>query len=465
MSTPIEVWKKWEGRVVDEKFPLLQSLGGSDHSAVFLTERPGGASQKLAIKLISADSLNSSNDDAQLACWQSAAKLSHPHLLRLFDCGRSQLDDAHLLYVVMEYAEENLAELLPLRPLAPTEASEMLPPVLDLLSFLHRAGYAHGRIKPSNIMAAGDQLKLSADSLGKTSGKIGDRLTALSAYDAPELRTTGSTPAADVWSLGVTLLTVLTQSEPEVKNLPQFAVPEAIPQPLHEITRRCLQVNPQQRCTVEDILKQLQPGVVQAAVRAEVPVPPKIVPRKIVEAKTVESKVVEPHTPRENPRRWILVPIVIAAIGLAIWIGSRFISHAPEIPAGQTAPATEAPGPAATPAPAPFSEQPAKRAAAPGSVLHQVLPEVPRSAQNTITGTLKVIVQVSVDPSGNVSQAKLVSAGPSKYFADHALAAARSWKFNPPQLDGQATTSEWVLRFQFKRTSVQVVPAEVKPRK
>jgi TonB family protein len=98
-------------------------------------------------------------------------------------------------------------------------------------------------------------------------------------------------------------------------------------------------------------------------------------------------------------------------------------------------------------------------------VLHQVLPEVPRSAQNTITGTLKVIVQVSVDPSGNVSQAKLVSAGPSKYFADHALAAARSWKFNPPQLDGQATTSEWVLRFQFKRTSVQVVPAEVKPRK
>jgi TonB family protein len=461
MSNSTELWKKWEGRVADENFPLLQSLGCSDHSAVFLTERAGGASPKLAIKLISADGIS---DDARLARWISAAKLSHSHLLRLSGCGRCQLDGTHLLYVVMEYAEENLAEILPLRPLSPAEASEMLPPVLDVLSFLHRAGYAHGRIKPSNIMAAGDQLKISADSLGE----IGERLTAPSAYDAPELATTGLSPAADVWSLGVTLVTVLTQSEPGLKNpglknqglksLDQFTVPETIPQPLREITRQCLQVNPQQRCTVGDILKQLQPNLAHAAIQAEVPVE-----TKTIEAKTVETKTVEPHTPRESPRRWILVPIVIAAICLVVWIGSRLFIHAPQIPATQTAPASEAPASPATQTPAPFSASPAK--GAPGSVLHQVLPEISRSAQNTITGTLKVSVQVSVDASGNVSQAKLVSAGPSKYFADHALAAARSWKFAPPQLDGQATTSEWILRFQFKRTSVQVFPAEVKPRK
>ena len=51
MSKP-ETWKSWEGRVVEGKFPLRQWLGGSDHSAVFLTESANLPSQKIAIKLI-----------------------------------------------------------------------------------------------------------------------------------------------------------------------------------------------------------------------------------------------------------------------------------------------------------------------------------------------------------------------------------------------------------------------------
>ena len=96
-------------------------------------------------------------------------------------------------------------------------------------------------------------------------------------------------------------------------------------------------------------------------------------------------------------------------------------------------------------------------------MLQQVLPDVSRGAQNTIEGHVKVSVQVSVDASGNVSQAKLVSPGPSKYFANHALAAANRWKFTPPQVDGQAAASEWILRFQFGRTNTQVFPQETKP--
>jgi TonB family protein len=96
-------------------------------------------------------------------------------------------------------------------------------------------------------------------------------------------------------------------------------------------------------------------------------------------------------------------------------------------------------------------------------VLHQVLPDISSSAQNTINGHVKVSVQVSVDPSGNVSQAKFVSAGPSKYFAERALAAARSWKFTPPHVDGQASASEWILRFEFGRGSTQAFPTETKP--
>src|ERR1700693_5262913 len=164
MSTPTELWKSWEGRVVDEKFPLRQWLGSSDHSAVFLTQRSGAGSQKAAIKLIRAEG---SDQDAQLSRWAGAARLSHLHLIRLFECGRAAIDGTRLLYIVMEYAEENLAEILPLRPLAAEEAHEMLRPTAGTLAYLHQSGLAHGRIRPSNIMAVDNQLKISADGLGK----------------------------------------------------------------------------------------------------------------------------------------------------------------------------------------------------------------------------------------------------------------------------------------------------------
>ena len=33
-----EVWAEWENKVVNRVFPLRRFLGGSNHSAVFLTE-------------------------------------------------------------------------------------------------------------------------------------------------------------------------------------------------------------------------------------------------------------------------------------------------------------------------------------------------------------------------------------------------------------------------------------------
>jgi TonB family protein len=437
MSTPTELWKKWEGRVVDEKFPLRQWLGGSDHSAVFLTG--GGESRKAAIKLVSSQNLD---EDAQLSCW-TASKASHPHLIRLFECGRCQLDGTRLLYVVMECAEEDLAQILPLRRLSSEEASEMLRPTVETLGSLHRAGLVHGRIKPSNIMAVGNQLKLSADGVCKIGGR-GNPNT-YSAYDAPEAATAGLSPAGDIWSLGITLVAVLTQDEPRLKNWDrgQVAIPETIPQPFREIARQCLQINPQQRCTLDNILGQIgnQPRV--------------------------REKANETHRSPTRPKRWVILVIALAAILLGALVAGKFILRQEPAPTADIHSAEVQPH-ADTPAaqsPAPFSEQQktTQKGVTHGRVLQQVSPDVSRGAQNTITGRVKVSVQVTVDASGNVSEAKLVSPGPSQYFANRALAAARRWRFNPPQVDGKATSSEWLLRFQFGRTSTELIPREMKP--
>jgi len=67
----IDAWKQWEGEVVDGRFRLLQFLGGSDHSAVFLAEY-GQPAQKVALKFVD-DSPTTSQ--LQLSRWERAAKL------------------------------------------------------------------------------------------------------------------------------------------------------------------------------------------------------------------------------------------------------------------------------------------------------------------------------------------------------------------------------------------------------
>ena len=65
----------------------------------------------------------------------------------------------------MEYAEEDLSQVVAQRTITPAEAREMLEPVLDALSYIHANGFVHGHVKPGNIVGVDEQLKLSSDSV------------------------------------------------------------------------------------------------------------------------------------------------------------------------------------------------------------------------------------------------------------------------------------------------------------
>lgn len=245
-----EAAKKWVGQIVDGKYPLREYLGGSDHSAVFLTEYNSGESQKAAIKLVAADK----SAEQQLATWEFAAQLSHPNLLKLYGTGRCALLGNDLLFLVMEHAEENLSDILPQRALRPDETRDMLCPVLDALEYLHGKGLVHGDLKPANILASGDNLKISSDTIVRAGEALATPRKA-GPYDPPEAISDVLTPAADVWSLGTTLVEVLTQRLPEWQPGPQREpmVPVNLPAPFQEIARQCLRLEPQRRASVADI--------------------------------------------------------------------------------------------------------------------------------------------------------------------------------------------------------------------
>ena len=99
----------------------------------------------------------------------------------------------------------------------------------------------------------------------------------------------------------------------------------------------------------------------------------------------------------------------------------------------------------------------------PGEILDQVLPDVPQAARDTIHGKVRVSVKISVDSSGNVTSADLDSRGPSQYFADQALSAARRWEFAPAKVDGRNVATGWVVRFEFSQLDTQVFPKQITP--
>jgi hypothetical protein len=249
-------WKKLEGHVVNKMFPLRKFLGSTSHSGVFLTQSGHEPPKSLAIKFISGGA----KADSQVSLLQRASKLSHPNLLRLLPGGRCQLAGMDLVFVVMEYAEQDLGRVLHDRPFTANETREMLGPLLDALSYMHSQGLAHSHIKPSNIMAIGNQLKLSIDTvlpLGKP--RPGSRPA--DAYDAPEAGTVPVAESSDVWSLGVTLVEILTQRTPASSQESQAdpAVPPNLPQPFLNIARQCLRRDPSLRWTTAQIADCLNP--------------------------------------------------------------------------------------------------------------------------------------------------------------------------------------------------------------
>jgi len=496
-------WKQWEGQILDGKFQLLRYLGESQHGAVFLTERREGERlTEAAIKLIPAGPEKSG---LQLSRWQMAAQLSHPHLIPLYEMGRAELGGAPLVYAVMECAEENLAQVLPSRALTSAEARDMLVSVVDALAYLHRKGFVHGHIKPANIMASGEQLKVSSDGIC-SAGESADALGMQDAYDAPENFSShppmsrSMSPAGDVWSLGVTLVETLTQNLPAARTAEQLepALPRSMQEPFLDIARHCLNLQPESRWTVDQIAARLEGS-------AQAPQTQPITPA--VRTPSPPAQPIARSSRQPAQRRSYAVPIAVgAAVALTLILaGPKLLRRHADAP--QT-PASEAEQPVAPPAPKQAAPSPQARAAKPnrapvaekertskvpvpvpalihpetlheeetntvaripggsvvhGEVAHQVTPEVLPSAKNSIRGTVRVSVKVNVDRSGNVEDAELESRGPSKYFARLAVDAAQDFKFKAPKVGGRGVLSTWTLRFEFTRDGTTIIPTQEMP--
>jgi TonB family protein len=305
-------------------------------------------------------------------------------------------------------------------------------------------------------MAIGERLKLSIDSARRAGESLG---RSHDPHDAPEASYSLS-HTSDIWSLGATVVEVLTQHLPQIEpsnGIP--IVPESVPAPFREITQHCLLRTPELRWSLADISGKLNPPAAAPVTKAS-PEPTQPAPRPVS---------------RPASKRPLILLAVIAIVVFAIVMLSRHSDTKPKeevvfggitpeqanpkqpnskTPAvAPTIPPNEAPAiPKAAESPAPpKSADPSVSAPDLSGVVHQVMPEVIPQARNSIQGKVRVKLELQVDGLGNVVDASLASPASSKYFARVSEAAARQWKFAP-----SPEAREVTLEFDFRRSGTSV---------
>ena len=138
------------GLVVDGRFRIEQHLATGGMGEVYRAQHVH-LKRPIALKLLR----RSLSDDPEM--WgrfereaQLVSKLENPHIVRVFDFGRT--NDGQL-FLAMEFVEgETLEDRLKKGPLAPADAVEILAQVLDGLNEAHGLGVVHRDLKPPNIM-------------------------------------------------------------------------------------------------------------------------------------------------------------------------------------------------------------------------------------------------------------------------------------------------------------------------
>src|SRR5258708_7081653 len=409
-----EAWKQWEGQVVDRRFPLRQYLGGSDHGAVFLTEHGERDLVKAAIKVIPADPASA---EIQLSRWKHAAQLFHPHLLRLFEMGHCELHNVALLYLVMEYAGENLSQILPQRPLTPQETRDVIHHRRVYVA-LHRL-----RSDPTNrcpIRALTVRLR-PASPVPLAPASVAPATQSYSVPPRPAIKPPKKTAPRRSISLPNFALPKFT--------LPKFTFPNfALPNFALPLLAAVLVIAG--IITVPKLLSRRPEPQKTSSLASENSGPTPRVQPKPAKAST------SPHSAPSMPR------------------STHQPAPKPLKTASERQPVKKE-DVAAAPEPSPLSARPEEQPKAsvaevvPGEVLNEILPDVSQKARETIRGRVRVSVKVNVDSAGDLACAELDSPDPSKYFAGLALQATRQWEFAPAKGAGSSVSTDWVVRFGF----------------
>jgi serine/threonine-protein kinase len=202
------------------RFRIEGEIGAGGMARVLLaTDQRLG--RRVALKVIKPELAGIIGADRFLREIAVGARLTHPHIVPLFDSG----DADGLLWYAMPYLEgESLAaRLLRLGPLPLEDAVRFAREVAQALDYAHRLGVIHRDIKPDNILIHEEQALVADFGIALVVGDTEqDRLTSTGLsigtprYMSPEQASGGRRidHRTDLYSLGTVLYEMLTGEPP-----------------------------------------------------------------------------------------------------------------------------------------------------------------------------------------------------------------------------------------------------------
>ena len=251
------------------RYALKHRLGEGGLGTVYAAHDP------LLSRLIAVKTLHVEIDESERAAFnalflneaRAAAGLNHTHIVTVFDAGVSD----NRAYIAMELLTgRDLRQLRQegWRP-TPAQAALIVRRVADALGYAHSKGVVHRDVKPANIFMIGrSQPKVLDFGIARIAhrhdahGTDAELAAGSPYYMAPEqARQEPVDRRADVFSLGVVLYELLTDTKPftgatldeitaaVLQHEPPLAntVNPAVPAALAEITAKALAKNPEHR--------------------------------------------------------------------------------------------------------------------------------------------------------------------------------------------------------------------------
>jgi TolB-like protein len=228
---------------LDGRYRLESEIGEGGMAKVYLaTDVKHG--RKVALKVLKPDLGDPHTTERFLREIDVVAKLSHPHILPLFDSG--EVDG--LFYLVMPYVEgESLRDRLEREEtLSPDDAVTVASEVADALAHAHESGLVHRDIKPENILFQAGHAAVADFGIAVAPTEEGNkRLTQTGlavgtvAYMSPE-QAVGDREVdarSDIYALGCILFEMLEGQRPFAGQTPQAVLASKLTGGVPEFTR------------------------------------------------------------------------------------------------------------------------------------------------------------------------------------------------------------------------------------
>jgi beta-lactam-binding protein with PASTA domain/tRNA A-37 threonylcarbamoyl transferase component Bud32 len=253
-------------QVYSDRYEILRQVARGGMAEVYLA-RDQLLDRRVALKVLFPElSIDRSFVERFRREAQSAANLSHPNIVSVYDWG----EEEDTYFIVMEYVDGRpLSAIIRSQgPLLADRAASIGADVASALAFAHRNGVVHRDVKPGNVLLdANEHVKVTDFGIARAANTQ-ENLTQTGAvmgtatYFSPEqAQGYGVDPRSDVYSLGVVLYEMVTGKPPfagdnpvtiAYKHVREQAVPPrevnpAIPAAFENIVLKAMAKDPDDR--------------------------------------------------------------------------------------------------------------------------------------------------------------------------------------------------------------------------